>query len=886
MIAVSIGWFCLIIFQVKIKMSIDLSEVPPYNFIKAEKKWQEIWDKHECFKAHLYPGSKKCYVLEMFMYPSGNIHMGHVRNYSLGDVVARFKRSCGMSVLHPVGWDAFGLPAENAAIEKNIHPHLWTKKNIDTMRKQLKSFGFSYDWSREFATCDTSYYGFQQKLFLKLYENGIIYRKMSEVNWDPVDNCVLANEQVIDGKGWRSGAPVEKKMLQQWFMKITDFADELLSDLNKLDGWPEKVKLMQQNWIGFSTGVKIKFEIDNKDDSLQSGIEIFTTRPETIFGATFIGISAQHQIAKFASKINLDVQNFINECSTGPVTTEHLDKLEKSGIFTGINAKHPITGALLPIFVTNFVLAEYGTGAIFCTPAHDTRDFEFAKKYDLPIIRVIKGPSNSDDLPYLGDGEIVNSNFLSGMSMLDGREKIINFLISRNQAVKQELYKLRDWGISRQRYWGCPIPIIHCPVCGCVPAKDLPVLLPQNIKLTGKNNPLELDDQWKNVSCPVCNANAVRETDTLDTFVDSSWYFLRFCTNDPQQVLNISDIESWMPVDRYIGGIEHAILHLLYARFFNKALKKCGYSTIDEPFSSLLTQGMVCHQTYIKDDRTWLYPSEVKKIDQHYVEISTGQRVHIGRSEKMSKSKKNVVDPEQMIALYGADATRLFVLSDTPADKDFDWSDQGLEGCWRFINRVWRLYYFARDIGINADNARIKVNFDQLPNDIAEFIKNFHKTIKNVTSSIDTNNINKSIAFIRDCVNSFYELFEQIHASDLIKNSNVLGILSSIFKEFAILISPIVPHLAEEANELLGFTTLVCKETWPKYDESFLSEKYVNVAIQINGKFKGIIKVEPLLSQGTIFKKALELQSVKIALNKKTIKKQIYVQDKILNIVI
>ena len=575
-------------------MSIDISNITPYNFAAVEPKWQKFWQDNELFKAKVNSEKPKYYVLEMFMYPSGRVHIGHVRNYTIGDVIARFKRSQGFNVLHPIGWDAFGLPAENAALHNHSHPKEWTYQNIAAMRKQILSLGFSYDWSREFATCDTDYYAFQQKIFLALYKKGLVYRKESEVNWDPIDQCVLANEQVIDGKGWRSGAIVQKKKLKQWFFKITNFADELLSDLDKLDGWAEKVKIMQKNWIGKSYGCSIKFVTNSGDN-----IVVFSTRPETIFGAAFIAISVSHPLSIKLSETNADVKVFIEKLRQGSVSQQDIDKQEKIGINTGLTVKHPFLNKDIPVYIANFVMPGYGTGALFGAPAHDERDYQFAQKYDLPIINVIE--HNSDEMPYLGDGKMINSDFLNGLSITYAREKIISALCDMGIGEKQVFFKLRDWGVSRQRYWGCPIPMIHCSKCGIVPVNEneLPVLLPEDVEFSGSGNPLDKHPHWKQVKCPICGNNACRETDTLDTFVDSSWYFLHFCSDKLNKDLISSDaVSKWMPVDQYIGGIEHAVLHLLYARFFTKALADCGFIKIREPFDNLFTQGMVCSVTY------------------------------------------------------------------------------------------------------------------------------------------------------------------------------------------------------------------------------------------------------------------------------------------------
>ncbi|MDR2157755.1 MAG: leucine--tRNA ligase [Holosporaceae bacterium] len=859
-------------------MSVDISEIAPYNFSVIEPKWQDFWLKNDSFRTDCNSSKKKYYVLEMFMYPSGKVHIGHVRNYAIGDAIARFKRAGGFSVLHPVGWDAFGLPAENAALKQGGRPQDWTYKNIEIMKKQLLSLGFSYDWKREFATCDEKYYKFQQKIFLAFYKNGLIYRKKSEVNWDPVDNCVLANEQVIGGRGWRSGAPVEKRKLSQWFLKITDFVDELLDGLDHLEGWPEKVKIMQRNWIGRSEGCSIDFKTDDGDE-----IVVFSTRPETIFGATFLAISPDHSLATKLASGNEKIKSFVEKCKKGSVAQEFLDRQEKLGMDTGLTVNHPFLDKKLPVYIANFVLMNYGTGAIFATPAHDERDYEFAVKYDLPIERVMVSTADGDELPQVDDGILVNSDFLDGLNVAEAKEAVIRRLCEMGIGKREVFFRLLDWGISRQRYWGCPIPMVHCDKCGVVPLeeKDLPVLLPRDATFSGVGNPLEKHEVWKRVKCPCCGRDAVRETDTLDTFFDSSWYFLRFCVNDRENenLLEKKDVSQWMRVDQYIGGIEHAVLHLLYARFFSKALTRCGFVDVSEPFENLFTQGMVCNVAYRKENGDWLFPEEVqKRSNGEYEVIATGEKVVVGGVEKMSKSKKNVVDPDAIIKNYGTDALRLFVVSDTPPDKDFLWSDEGLEGCWRFVNRVWRLFVYAQSRGICAKKCQRDVEIDTLDPAVQKLYKDFHRTIKNVSDSLEERSMNKVVAFIRECVNSLYSFLEQI------KNNET--VFSLMIRDLIKLLAPIAPHICEEAWSMLGFEGLVSDSNWPVYQKEYLEVSTIDLPIQINGKFRGIVAVGVDDDEEVVWEKALQLPSVQSAMAGKSLKKKIFVKGKIINFVL
>ena len=854
----------------------DISEITPYNFSVIEPKWQNFWMEHDSFAACKDNTKPKYYMLEMFMYPSGKVHIGHVRNYTIGDVIARFKRANGFSVLHPVGWDAFGLPAEGAALKQKCHPKEWTYNNISIMKNQIRALGFSYDWKRELATCDESYYGFQQKIFLKMYEQGLVYRKESEVNWDPVDNCVLANEQVIDGKGWRSGATVEKKMLSQWFFRITEFADELLKEIDNLPGWPEKVKTMQRNWVGKSEGCSIRFQCSNGEN-----IEVFSTRPETIFGSTFVAISPDHPLAKNLAYQNAEINAFIAEVKKGTVAQEFLDKQEKLGINTGLTVKHPFFDKQLPVYIASFVLMNYGTGAIFATPAHDERDYDFAVKYGLPIEKIISAKGEDEALPYVGDGELINSDFLNGLSVSAARKLVIEKICEQNLGDRKTFFKLRDWGVSRQRYWGCPIPMVHCPHCGIVPLReqDLPVRLPEDVTFSGAGNPLEMHSTWKHTKCPVCGKDALRETDTLDTFVDSSWYFLRFCVEDNIDLLKKDDISYWMQVDQYVGGIEHAILHLLYARFFTKALTKCGFINVNEPFKNLFTQGMVCSVTYKNQNGEWLFPNEVKRNpDGSYEAIATGEKVIVGRLEKMSKSKKNVVDPDMIVKAYGADALRLFVISDTPPDRDFPWSDEGLEGCWRFINRVWRLFVYLKSRNVNAKECNAIIDVNSLSDELQKVYKSFHQTIKDVTDSIEDRMMNKAIAFIRDSVNSVYSEL------DLVDENKPL--FSHIMRDLIKLLAPIAPHICEEMWSEFGGAGLVSENDWPVYDERYLQNNVIALPVQVNGKLRGTINVSAEDGEEKVFEQALTLANVQNAIAGKTIRKKIFVKGKIINFVV
>jgi leucyl-tRNA synthetase len=829
-----------------------------YNFKTAEAKWQKFWTDNQSFEVTADPTRPKYYVLEMFPYPSGKIHMGHVRNYTLGDVVARYKQLQGFNVLHPMGWDAFGLPAENAAIERGAHPGDWTYANIAEMKRQLQLMGLSYDWRREVATCHPDYYRHEQKMFLDFLKLGLAYRKESWVNWDPVENTVLANEQVVDGKGWRSGAPVERRKLNQWFLQITRYADDLLAAIKTLDGWPDKVRLMQENWLGKSIGAKIRFQVlgFRFQENQTSDITVFTTRPDTIFGASFLALSPNHPLAEKLAPDNPAMRAFIAECQRGGTTAAEIETAEKKGFNTGLFAQHPfLPDKKLPIYLANFVLMEYGTGAIFGCPAHDERDFEFATKYGLDILPVVQPIKNSSPpvgevgrgvvsnanplpdpphkgegdiplLPYTGDGSIINSQFLNGLSVTEAKTRAIAELEKINSGQAEVTWRLRDWGISRQRYWGCPIPIIHCDACGIVPVPEsqLPVELPRDVTFDAPGNPLDRHPTWKHVDCPSCGKKARRDTDTFDTFFESSWYFARFCSlqNDVRGLVK-SDMQYWLPVDQYIGGVEHAVLHLLYARFFTRALRDCGYldSPSGEPFAALLTQGMICHESYKDADGKWLYPEEVEKTGTAAIKRGDGTPVTIGRSEKMSKSKRNVVDPELIIDAYGADCARLFMLSDSPPERDLDWTDTGIDGAWRYLNRLHRL---ALEWGQGTAEPANAVAAQSL-------LVKTHKTIAGVTADLGQFHFNKAVARLRELSNAI----EDYKTADRAARFAIENLL--------ILFNPMIPHLTEELWQALGHPQPILQQAWPKHDPALVVDDTVTIAVQINGKMRGTIQM-------------------------------------------
>ncbi len=848
-----------------------------FNHLIIDRKWHNIWEESKTFKVEKIKNKKKYYCLEMFPYPSGKIHMGHVRNYTLGDVVANYKRLKGFNVLHPMGWDSFGMPAENAAIQNNLHPKEWTNQNISTMKKQLKSLGFSIDWDREISTCDEKYYKHQQKYFIDLFNKGYVYKKESLVNWDPVDQTVLANEQVIDGKGWRSGANVIQKELSQWFFKITKFADELDNSLDNLNNWPEKVKIMQKNWIGKSKGCEIIFQLQNSNKR-EEKLKVFTTRPDTIFGASFIAIAVDHPLCKEFSK-NKDFIKFKNDCYKTGNTEESLAKTDKIGYKTLYLADHPfIKNKKLPVYVANFVLMEYGYGAIFGCPGHDQRDLDFARKYNLDVLPVIL-PNNQDEKKfkinkeaYTGEGKIINSDFLNGLSINDGKNEVIKALEKNNQGKGKTTFRLRDWGISRQRYWGCPIPILYREDGKIIPVpeQDLPVKLPDDIDLSKPGNPLELHPTWKHTKCPETGMKALRETDTLDTFVDSSWYFLRFCSsNNKDNGYSIDDVKYWMPVDQYIGGVEHAILHLLYSRFFSRAISQNTDIEIKEPFEGLFTQGMVCHKTYRNKSGEWVFPNDVIEVNGKKIDKNNKEEIVEGPSESMSKSKKNVIDPEAVINLYGADSVRWFMLSDSPPERDIQWSDEGISGSYKFMQKIWNI-----SETISSLSNDIKLN-DDIKNIIN---KNLNKLIKEVTFAIEKFHFNVAVA-------KFYE-FTNILSKLLIKEEIEKKFIQNIFKDFLILISPFIPHLASECWEKIDKKSMLLKKEWPQFNESLIKDDMVNIVIQVNGKKRAMIEAKINEKDEKVIQNCLEIDNVKKFVSGKNILKKVYVKNKLVNFVV
>ncbi|MBY0582761.1 MAG: leucine--tRNA ligase [Sphingomonas sp.] len=831
-----------------------------FNALKADAAWQAIWEERQTFAASNDSNKPRSYVLEMFPYPSGRIHMGHVRNYTMGDVLARYRRMTGMEVLHPMGWDAFGMPAENAAMEKKVHPGTWTRANIATMRAQLKRLGFALDWRRELATCEPDYYGHEQALFLDLFAAGLVYRRESAVNWDPVDMTVLANEQVIDGRGWRSGALVERRKLSQWFLKITDFADELLDGLKSLEHWPDKVRLMQENWIGKSQGLTFRFALSDGGE-----VEVFTTRPDTIFGSSFVAIAADHPIAQALAASDPAAAAFIEQCRRGGTTAAELETQEKLGFDTGLRATHPFDADWqLPVYIANFVLMDYGTGAVFGVPAHDQRDLDFARKYALPVRRVVAEgaltePDFIGDDAYTGPGALVNSRFLDGLDVAAGKKAVIARAEAEGWGTGSTVFRLRDWGVSRQRYWGTPIPIIHCDDCGAVPVPrdQLPVVLPDDVTFDIPGNPLDRHPTWKHVDCPSCGKAARRETDTLDTFVDSSWYFIRFASQPRDKPFDRADVERWLPVAQYIGGVEHAILHLLYARFWTRALKHIGQLDIAEPFAGLFTQGMVTHETYKAPDGRWLSPDEVRVDGNAAVVIDTGEAAQIGRVEKMSKSKKNTVDPEPIVDQYGADAVRWFMLSDSPPERDLEWSENGIEGAWRFIQRLWRLFDSARSDASGEDKM---------------LDRKLHQTIAGVAADIEALSFNKAVA-------KLYELM------NMIEKSPPSASRATAIETALLLVAPMTPHLAEEAWATWGKPGLIADAAWPIVDPALLVEDEVTIAIQVNGKLRDTQIVPKGSPDDVIEAMAVANAQVQRILAGATPRKVIIVPDRLVNIV-
>ncbi|MFL5298210.1 MAG: leucine--tRNA ligase [Phenylobacterium sp.] len=855
-----------------------------YNFKETEPKWRKAWADAEAFRADIKPGRPKYYMLEMFPYPSGRLHMGHVRNYSLGDVVARFKRARGFSVLHPMGWDAFGLPAENAAIERGVDPKAWTYENIARMRSELKELGLSIDWSREFATCDVEYYGKQQALFLDLYERGLVYRKEGVVNWDPVDQTVLANEQVEDGRGWRSGAIVEKRRLNQWFFRITDYADQLADDLKALDRWPEKVRVMQENWIGRSKGLRFAFDFAGPaPEGFDAGLEVYTTRPDTLFGASFVGIAPDHPLAELVATQDRKAAAFIAKCKKGGASQAEIDTAEKIGFDTGLKVKHPFDpGWELPVWIANFILMDYGTGAIFACPAHDQRDLDFSRKYGLPVKPVVLPPGENPatfeigDEAYAGPGVIYHSEFLDGLDIEAAKAAAIARIEAMGKGQGATVFRLRDWGVARQRAWGCPVPVVHCEKDGVVPLPKsaLPVALPDDLEFGKPGNALARHPTWKHTSCPTCGGPAIREIDTLDTFVDSAWYFARFASPHADEPIDKAAADYWMPVDQYIGGIEHAVLHLLYARFMTKALADDGQLSVREPFAGLFTQGMVTHETYRKQSGEWVEPKEVEVVVEGKSRrarlVENGAEVVIGDVEKMSKSKRNTVAPEEIFDVFGVDAARLFTLSDSPPERDAQWTTGGVAGAWRFVNRVWD-EFDSQPAGAPAAEG------DEVA--AANLRRATHKLVKQVTEAIDTFRFNSGIARL-------YEFLNLLKANPAKGASPaLLAARQEALSAFARLIAPFTPHLAEECWARIGGAGMVVMAEWPDFDPALTQDAVRILPVQVNGKRRGEISAPAGAPAAEVEKIVLDDPEIARRLEGLTIRKVIVVPDRIVNIV-
>jgi leucyl-tRNA synthetase len=853
-----------------------------------EEKWQRIWEENKTFRVSDGAASAKYYVLEMFPYPSGRIHMGHVRNYSIGDVIARYKRMRGHNVLHPMGWDAFGLPAENAAIERGIHPEKWTKENILYMKTQLKRMGLSYDWARELATCEPDYYRWNQWIFLQFYKGGLAYRKSSSVNWCPSCETVLANEQVIEGACWRCDSAVVQKELEQWFFRITQYAEELLRDLDRLGGWPDKVLTMQRNWIGKSIGAEILFPLLSSAGALR----VFTTRQDTVYGATFLSLAVEHPLARklcCGTAQESAVEDFIARTKNMSQTSRGEDEAEKEGVFTGAYCRNPFTGENIPIYLANFVLMEYGTGAVMAVPAHDQRDFEFARKYGLPIRVVIQPPDRkltAETLSeaYVDVGVMVDSGPFSGLSSEDGKERIADDLEEKGWGKKATRYRLRDWGVSRQRYWGTPIPIIYCAQCGLVPVPEnqLPVTLPRDVPFTGKGgSPLLESRFFSQTQCPNCGGMARRDTDTMDTFVDSSWYFLRYTSpNSMAGPFDSGKANYWMAVDQYVGGVEHAVLHLLYARFFTKALRDLGLIHVDEPFTQLLTQGMVCKETYRCSEHNWLFPGDLAGSEKDGWKCpQCGRPVEKGRVEKMSKSKKNIVDPEDLVNAYGADTARLFTLFAAPPEKDLEWSDQGVEGAYRFLSRFWRFVQQHRDLLMGV---ALTPQLSNLAPEQRELRRLIHKTIKRVSEDIEERfHFNTAIAAIMELFNALAAT-----AQDPRRLEPVAPLIQEGVKTMIVLLSPFVPHVANELWEQLGHRETFDQVRWPSYSEEALEEEKLLIVVQVNGKVRGKITVPADTPRERIESEALAEPKVVGFLNGQKVRRTIYVPRRLVNIVV
>ena len=871
-----------------------------YNAREAEPKWQRVWEERELFRTRNDDPRPKYYVLEMFPYPSGRIHMGHVRNYAMGDVVARYKRARGFNVLHPMGWDAFGMPAENAAMANKVHPATWTYANIAAMRSQLKSMGLSLDWHREIATCDPSYYKHQQRLFLDFLAGGLVDRKTAKVNWDPVDHTVLANEQVIDGRGWRSGALVEQRELTQWFFKITHFAQELHDALDHLDRWPEKVRLMQRNWIGRSEGLMVRFALDSTTvPGDEQELEIYTTRPDTLFGAKFLALAPDHPLARAAAQDNPELAAFIEECKRTGTAQELIDKAEKKGFDTGVRARHPFDPSWeLPVYVANFILMEYGTGAIFGCPAHDQRDLDFVNRYGLGNTPVVCPPDVKaedfvvTDVAYDGDGRMINSRFLDGMTIQEAKEEVARRLetesmSNRPVASRKVNFRLRDWGISRQRYWGCPIPIIHCDDCGVVPVpqQDLPVKLPDDVSFDLPGNPLDRHPTWRHVACPSCGKPARRETDTMDTFVDSSWYYSRF--TDPwldDAPTDRTAVDGWLPVDQYIGGIEHAILHLLYSRFYTRAMKATGHVGVDEPFAGLFTQGMVVHETYKGPDGAWVSPAEISiepdGAGRKAKLLSSGEPVEIGSIEKMSKSKRNTVDPDDIIGSFGADTARWFMLSDSPPERDVIWTEEGVQGAARFVQRLWRLTGEVVRMAAPVDTPAPTTFSDEA----LAIRKAAHRALIRTEEDVERLRFNR-------CVAHAYELANAISAAiGAVTTSERPDDLAFAFREAGEILvqitAPMMPHLAEECWSALGHVRLVGEQPWPTADRALVVEDEIILPVQINGKKRADVTVARTASQAEVEAAVMALDLVQRALEGRPVRKFVVVPQRIVNVVV
>jgi len=853
----------------------------------AEPRQQARWAAADAFRMPTEgTGRPKYYVLEMFPYPSGAIHMGHARNYVMGDVVARSKRAQGFDVLHPMGWDAFGLPAENAAIERGIHPGDWTWSNIAAMREQLKLLGLSLDWSREFATCDPAYYGKQQAWFLELLKRGLVYRKDSVVNWDPVDNTVLANEQVVDGRGWRSGAVVEKRKLNQWFLRITDYADDLIEGLKELEGrWPDKVRLMQENWIGKSRGATLWWDIaeapaflptsaPGEPNHARDPVEVYTTRPDTLFGASFLALAPDHPLTRAIAAHQPAVADFVAACARSGTSEADIEKAEKLGVDLGIRVRHPFDpDRTVPVWAANFVLSGYGSGAIFGCPAHDQRDLDFARKYGLPVVPVVRPDGAEDDFSveteaYVGPGRLFNSDFMDGMEVEAAKAAAIARLEASEHGQGATIYRLRDWGVSRQRYWGCPIPVIHCDACGPVgvPADQLPVELPKDVTFDTPGNPLDRHPSWKHVACPSCGGKAVRETDTLDTFVDSSWYFARFTDPTAAEPISRAAADKWLPVDQYIGGVEHAVLHLLYARFISRALSDAGLMSVKEPFAGLFTQGMVVHETYRRADGAWVEPTDVDLTNdagqRSARQLSTGETLTIGDIEKMSKSKKNVVAPQEIVDTYGVDAGRLFVLSDSPPERDVQWTPGGVEGAARFVQRVWtEVDGFDPDAPAHESDAAL--------------IRETHKAIKAVSEGVSGFRFNSAIA-------KLYAFVAVVRDHGTAGAAARRQALSALVR----LVAPFTPHLAEECWTRLGEEGMVLDAPWPEFDPALAADDEVTLPIQVNGKRRGEIRVARGLEPAEVEAIVMADADVQARLEGQTVRKIVVVKDRIVNLVV